>query len=327
MFDPSDDKYWAMGSQLNWWDSTLGYRPAWLTDPTQARQRLQRRLPLVLRALALIHEHRTVETSQLHALDPQLPANPRALIYMDMASMGLVDVGYPLSITGRASSTPGYTPFTAWRLPIHTTIEPVLDQLGCTPMQTAAIGPGPLRGARQYDRHNLMCATLSITARQHGWRTVGELYGRFSLLTGDPLAGHGGPDVTLIGEHLRVCVELTASANFSLTGKFARWDRMLAYEACADTHVVWVNAARTDSLLTQLEGLCRERARHHAADWRVWRDRLETVDGFTPSPGAPRRADGGWAAGELARMVSAFGLDGLDGWRIPAMLDPGVLYD
>ncbi len=40
MFDPSDDKYWAMGSQLNWWDSTLGYRPAWLTDPTQARQTL-----------------------------------------------------------------------------------------------------------------------------------------------------------------------------------------------------------------------------------------------------------------------------------------------
>ena len=194
-------------------------------------------------------------------------------------------------------------------------------------MQTAAIGPGPLRGARQYDRHNLMCATLSITARHHGWRTVGELYGRFSLLTGDPLAGHGGPDVTLIGEHLRVCVELTASANFSLTGKFARWDRMLAYEACADTHVVWVNAARTDSLLTQLEGLCRQRARHHAADWRVWRDRLETVDGFTPHPGVPRRADGGWARGELARMVSAFGLDGLDGWRIPAMLDPGVLYD
>lgn len=326
-FDPLDDMWWRMGATLNWWDSTLGHPPAWMPDQSEARERLSHRRPLLLRALALIHEHRTATTGQLNQLDPRLPARPDSRFWLDMLAARLIDYGYPFKPDGRTACTPRTIPWMAVRLPTHTQIEPVLEAMGLNPVQIASLGPGPLRGARQYDRHNLICTDLSVRARQAGWHTLGEAYGRFTLLTGDMMAGNGGPDLILMGEQVRVCVELTASANMALESKFRRWDRILAHDTCAATHVVWVNAARTGSLLTTLDAYCQSRGRQHAADISQWREHWTCTDGWQPQPGNPRPADPQWCRATLTRMAAMFGIPSLEDWNLPAGFDTGLLYD
>ncbi|RSX49866.1 hypothetical protein [Bifidobacterium castoris] len=327
VFDPMDDRWWVMGPILNWWDSTLGSSPAWLADEGRAGRLLADRLPLTLRALALIHAHRTCETGQLHRLDARIPGRPHAMFWRSMAALRLIDAGFPMDPDGRARVTPSTAPWMAVRLPVHDRIETRLARLGANPVQIAAVGPGNLRGVRQYDRHNLICTDLSIRARRAGWRTAGEAYGRFDMLTRDPAMGSGGPDLILIGQDARVCVELTASANMGLERKVRRWDRALAHDTCRDTHVVWVNASRTDGILNAVSALCEGRPRQHAAELRAWAETLTAVDGWHPEPGSPPRARHDWARAGLEAMAAGFGFPDLDGWRLPSGFDTGALYD
>ena len=162
-----------------------------------------------------------------------------------------------------------------------------MRRLGFTPVDIASLGPGPLRGARQYDRHNLICVSLALTARKAGWRTWGEAYGRFSLMTGDPLMGSGGPDLMLQGETGWCAVELTASAGQTLEEKFRRWDRVLAHPGCPPMDVLWLDASRDHTLLDPLKGLASARPRQHAGSAAVWRDTLACDDGFHKPAGTP----------------------------------------
>ncbi|MEE4091853.1 hypothetical protein V2E38_12770 [Bifidobacterium longum subsp. infantis] len=80
MFDAFDESWWSAGSALNWWDSRVADPPAWLPDREKALAWLERHAPVTGAALALIRSHRTCETSQLHELDPRLPADPRSTL-------------------------------------------------------------------------------------------------------------------------------------------------------------------------------------------------------------------------------------------------------
>lgn len=320
MFDPMSEKWWTAGAFLNWWDSTAPIRPDWMPDSEAALERLKTRRPLVLHALGLIRSYRTCETSQLHALDEKLPARPDAALYADMAGAGLIDVGFPIPVNGRPWTTPRRAPFMAVRLPVHADARRIVRELGFTPVQAAALGTGVLRGARQYARHNLICTGLAVTARRYGWMTCGEAWGRFDLICRDPLMGGGGPDLQLVGERMRVCVELTASGHMELDGKMRRWDRALAHDACADTHVVWLDAARDSTLLWQLERLTDTRPRMHAASAADWLDgHWECSDGFTPEPGGPVEPDD-WMRPVMADIGAHLGLPMAGDYRLPERL-------
>lgn len=314
MFDPLDDAWWTAGSSLNWWEPGIGVRPPWLPDAEAASARLRRRLPTVVAALSLAHQYRTCTTGQLNALDPSLPASAAASLWLDMAGCSLIDLGYPMALNGRNAGTPRTAPWMAVRLPTHGRIEKRLEALGCTPVQVASIGPGPLRGARQYDRHNLVCSQLAVEAGRTGWRTAGELYGRFSLMTGDAAMGNGGPDLILFGEGRTLCVELTASANLGLKDKFERWDRVLAHPGSDRLEVWWLDATRgpDDPLLSTLAHLCADRPRQHAAPAAGWVDSL-------PGPGTPSRPSD-WVRATFDRIAVAFGFPASAGWRIPEAL-------
>lgn len=173
MFDAFDESWWSAGSALNWWDSRVADPPAWLPDRERALAWLKRHAPVTGAALALIRSHRTCETSQLHELDPRLPAGPRSALWMMLAGMRLIDLGFPISVNGRGGWGPKSAGFMAVRLPVHHAIDPELRRLGLTPVEIADIGPGPLRGQRQYDRHNLICTGLAIRARRDGWPPPG----------------------------------------------------------------------------------------------------------------------------------------------------------
>lgn len=320
MFDPMDERWWASGAHLNWRDSTSPVRPRWMPGRDRALEALKTRAPAVLRALGLARSYRTCETGQLHMLDPTLPARPDAGLWAAMAGAGLVDLGFPVPVDGRAWTGPRSTPFMAVRLPIHADIRPLLRPLGFTPVQTAALGTGALRGARQYDRHNLICTQLAVLGRPRGWMTCGEAWGRFDLICRDPLMGRGGPDLQLVGSDMRVCVEMTASGHMELDGKMRRWDRALEHDSCMDTHVVWLDAARDSPLLGQLERLCADRPRMHAATARDWLDGDWTcADGFGPAPGDPVEPDD-WMRPVMADIGARVGLPAAGSWRLPERL-------
>lgn len=320
-FDPFDPTWWQAGTSLNWWDCRLAAPPAWLPDPTTARAWLDSHRGPALRMLGLTHSHRTLTTRQAHALDPGLPAGPRALAWLSLASLRLVDLGFPVRIDLGGGYSPRTAMFMAVRLPAHADIAPDLADLGFTPVETASLGPGPLRGMRQYDRHNLICASLAIHAREVGWLTCGEAWGRFDLLAHDPLMGHGGPDLQLVdGSGQVVCVELTASANQSLEAKFRRWDRMLAHPGCQDTHVCWLDASPGMVLETTLRRLCAGRPRQHAGRARDWMTAIRCDDGWAPVPQG-RPDPSGWMRMDMDRLGERLGLPGAGSWRLPPRLE------
>ena len=319
MFDAFDESWWSAGSALNWWDSHVADPPAWLPGREEALAWLERHAPVTGAALALIRSYRTCETSQLHELDPRLPADPRSTLWMMLAGMRLIDLGFPINVNGRGGWGPKNAGFMAVRLPVHHAIDPELRRLGLTPAEIADIGPGPLRGQRQYDRHNLICTGLAVRARRDGWLTAGEAWCRFDRICDDPIMGHGGPDLALIGEGLLVCVELTASTGQSLETKFRRWDRVLDHPACRNTHVLWLSAGRGDGntgILERLDGLCAARPRQHAGDAASVMAGGFMTDGWTPSPGIPVPLDG-WTGHDMDRLGRVFGLPNAASWRLP----------
>lgn len=320
MFDPFDDRHWMTGAKLNWWEHSLA-QPAWTPDPEQAMNRLMKRRDRMLALLAYTHSYRTVETSQLHALDPKLPAHATARLYLDMFAMGLIDLGYPLNAYGITKTSVSTAQWMAVRLPVRDRIERTLERLGCTPVEILTVGPGPLRAARQNDRHNLICASLAIAARQAGWRTFGELYGRFDLLCDDPRMGGGGPDLILIGENETVCVELTASAGQKLDEKFERWNRILNHPNAKRLHVCWLDADRQHSLLVRLDRMSRMHERMHAGKASDWLGGIRCDDGFAPQPGVPPQTPCAWMNRNMDRLASMMlGSAPAHAWRLPARL-------
>ena len=319
-FDPMDDRWWTAGSSLNWWDSTSPVRPAWVPGHDESVAALRRDLKLVLATLRQVHQYRTVDTGSLAMLDPGLPANPASLLYARMVGAGILELGLPIPTGGKAVGNPKYSPFAALRLPAHRRLETPLLRLGFTPVDIASLGPGPLRGARQYDRHNLICVSLALTARRAGWRTWGEAYGRFSLMTGDPLMGSGGPDLMLQGETGWCAVELTASAGQTLEEKFRRWDRVLAHPGCPPMDVLWLDASRDHTLLDPLKGLAAARPRQHAGSAAAWRDTLACDDGFRMDLGTPPPPPD-WMRSNVERLAALVGFPDASGWRIPPRIN------
>lgn len=319
-FDPLDDRWWTAGSSLNWWDSTSPVRPAWVPDRSQGVDYVRRNRRAVLAVLTQVHQYRTVDTAALAALDPDLPDRTDATLYRHMVAAGILEAGLPIPTGGKALGTPRSAPFVALRLPAHKRLETPLRRLGFTPVDIASLGPGPLRGARQYDRHNLICVSLALTARKAGWHTWGEAYGRFSLMTGDPLMGSGGPDLMLQGETGWCAVELTASAGQTLEEKFRRWDRVLAHPGCPPMDVLWLDASRDHTLLDPLKGLASARPRQHAGSAAVWRDTLTCDDGFHMEPGTPPPPPD-WMRGNFDRLAALVGFPDASGWRIPPRIN------
>ena len=339
MFDPLDPALWPMGADLAWWDSAGqladGLRPSWATDPVVARARLRR--PLVLRALALIHAHRTVTTGQLHRLDARLPARPDSLLWRDMIGLGLVDVGFVMSATGRWRATPAGVRLMGVRLPTHRTVEPILESLGFTPVETLTVGPAPLRGARQYARHNLICTELSCRFRDVGVRTLGEAWCRFDLMFHDFTAGRGGPDLAVLrSDGLAVCVEATASET-GLMDKAARWTRLLDGHPDAAIRVVWLDCSagldRASSVRSKLARLPGAGGRMRVADARRWLDGgLGVLDDGTnvldwDAPGRRRADPERWMRRSMGVVAAGFGLDGVaaESWPLPDRLKGGWL--
>lgn len=168
------------------------------------------------------------------------------------------------------------------------------EALDLTPPELATLAPcrGPgsldwrpnLRGQRQYDRHNLICADLAVARAAEGWRTLGEAWGRFDLICHDPLMGAGGPDLELIGENETVCIELTASMGQSLSAKFNRWARVLRHPGTERVHVVWLAAART------VEGIPERLARPVPRSVRASIGRSPRLAGLPGLPGRLARS-------------------------------------
>jgi len=333
VFNPMDPKWWPAGARLDFWDITAlheaGRHPAWLADPRTATRRLDH--ARTLKALGLIHSHRTVTTGQLHRLDPTLPASPAAGLWNDLMACRLIELGFPIALNGRTGRSPRTGMFMACRLPIHLDVTQRLAELGFNPFEIASLGPGPLRGARQYDRHNLICAELSARFRVAGWRTMGEAWGRFDLLFDDPTAGRGGPDLELVrNDGLVVAVEATATVT-GIDEKIRRWNRLLAVHPDAGVACVWLDCSTQDNESAVKAALARipgAAGRMRVASARTWLDgRLGVLaDGSTldmlSGPGRPRVDPSGWMGRETAQLAARFGLDATR-WRRPAPLAGG----
>lgn len=320
MINPWDETWWQAGSTLNWWDAGVAARPAWMPDPDTARRALEHDPRQTARAIALIRSMRTIETGQLHALDPRLPATMRASLWMNLASCRLIDIGFPVTVNGQGGWGPRSGGFMAVRLPIHRTIDADARRIIRDPILLAGIGPTPWRGQRQYERHNLICTQLAIQARAHGWVTAGEAWCRFDRIVDDPLQGKGGPDLSLIGGHGALFVELTASTGIGIERKFMKWDRLLAHPRAARMQVVWVAAGHggpDDRIMERIGGLAAGRARHHAVDGRRFDEWLERE---APDPGDPV-PDSGWPHRDMRRLGRVFGMPDADRWRLPARLE------
>lgn len=327
VFNPFDNTWWKAGTQLNWWehDPTLP-QPAWVPDPIWACDWLTqpRRRQLTLTTLAVIHSQRTIETQQLHRFAPYSPQNANSMLYRAMYAANLIDLGYPLSTpTGRVSTNPDSAPWMAVRLPRRTDITSMLTRLGYTPIEILSLGPTPLRGRRQYDRHNLITNETAISARQHGWLVYGEAWGRFDMLTHDPLISKpgGGPDCQLVGETMTVCVETTASMNNGFQqDKIHQWERILHHPNSSRLHVVWLDADRDHMLVKQLEYLTGSEPRQHAATVEEFNTTFTTRDGWTAQPGHPQQPTD-WMQPVL-QDVAARLMTGGDstGWRLPPRL-------
>lgn len=329
-FDSFDDWWWLAGSSLNWISAAIGIRPAWMPCDG-AMERLRRRRTATISAVRLLAGYRTLETRQAHALDPSLPASPKSAFWLDMLGAGLCEPGFPIAVDGRQAATPHSADWMAVRLPPHEDIMPRLSRaLALTPPELATLAPcrGPgsldwrpnLRGQRQYDRHNLICADLAVARAAEGWRTLGEAWGRFDLICHDPLMGAGGPDLELIGENETVCIELTASMGQSLSAKFNRWARVLRHPGTERVHVVWLAAARTvGGIPERLAALSAERPRQHWAVAEDWRDSPVCPDGFAPKPGTPPEPYD-WMRADMDRVGEAVGLPSAGSWKRPRVL-------
>lgn len=332
-YDPLDPAHWPMGTDMAWWDSDSqladGLRPFWATDETTALARL--RPKAVLTALGLIHSHRTATTEQLHRLAPMLPAGPSALLWRDMAGLGLVDLGFEPSASGRWAASPTTAPVMGVRLPFRDITER-LERLGMTPVEIASLGPTPLRGARQYTRHNLICTEFSCRFRAAGYATLGEAWGRFDLMFDDPSAGRGGPDLEIIRpDGLIVAVEATASAT-GLADKAARWVRLLDSHPDAGVAVVWLDCARDNQrfhvagALKQVPGAS---GRMRLARARDWMDGSlgalsggGTIDDL-PGVGFARADPSRWMRRAAGVIAAGFGLDAAaaEDWPLPDRLE------
>ena len=281
-------------------------------------------------AVRLLAGYRTLETRQAHALDPSLPALPKAAFWLDMLGAGFCEPGFPIAVDGRQAASPLSADWMAVRLPPHEDIMPRWRRpLDLTPPELATLAPcrGPgsldwrpnLRGQRQYDRHNLICADLAVARAAEGWRTLGEAWGRFDLICHDPLMGAGGPDLELIGENETVCIELTASMGQSLSAKFNRWARVLRHPAR--------NAPC---------GLARRRP-HRRGHPRAARRPVRGASapalgdrrGLAGLPGLPGRLRPGarhaagaydWMRADMDRVGEAVGLPGAGSWKRPRVL-------
>ena len=327
MFDPMDEEWWRCGADLAWWDSTLSRPPAWLPDPGEARAFLTRNRTRMLRAVGLALSYRTLTCGQAHQLDGGLPAHGESGLWMAMASLGLLDLGWPQRPDGRTALTPKHAPFTAVRLPLMRDLSHDLSRdWGFTPVELASIGPTPWKASRQADRHNLITTQAAIAARADGWTTAGEAWNRFQIQTGDAANRHAnaGSDLALIGERLTVCVETTASVGRQLSEKMDRWDEQLAKPGMERTHVVWLEAGRgagASALHANIARLSRDRPRHHAARARDWLDgRLVCSDGFAPEPGrAPDPS--GWMRRDMRRIGGVLRFPDADRWRLPPRLE------
>lgn len=329
-FNPFDDRWWLAGSSLNWISAAIAARPAWM--PCEgAVERLRGRRARTISAVRLLAAYRTLETRQAHALDPSLPALPKAAFWLDMLGAGFCEPGFPIAVDGRQAASPLSADWMAVRLPPHEDIMPRLaEALDLTPPELATLAPcrGPgsldwrpnLRGQRQYDRHNLICADLAVARAAEGWRTLGEAWGRFDLICHDPLMGAGGPDLELIGENETVCIELTASMGQSLSAKFDRWARALRHPGTKRVHVVWLAAARTvEGIPERLAALSAERPRQHWAIAEDWRDSPVCPDGFAPKPGTPPEPYD-WMRADMDRVGDAVGLPSAGSWKRPRVL-------
>lgn len=320
-FDPLDNGWWRAGAWLNWWDSSRDNSDiGWVPDAGRARAYVTRHRRVALSALGLAWSYRTVETGQMHALDPRLPADGGAMLWRSLFALSLLDVGLPVMVGSRMSTTPGAAGFTAVRLPAYVKdIRPTLEELGYNPVEIASVGGmGSLRGRRQYDRHNLVTAQLAVAARRRGWMTCGEAWGSFAMLTGDPLRGQGGPDLQMVGPSMRVCVETTASGHMELAGKTEQWKRMLALDSCADVHVVWLECSRVN-LLNQIEGHIADSPRMHAARAADFLKNFVCTDGWSPEPGdgvEPRD----WMEPVMADIGARLGLPAAGSFRRPSAL-------
>lgn len=329
-FNPFDDRWWLAGSSLNWISAAIGIRPAWMPCDG-AMERLRRRRTATISAVRLLAGYRTLETRQAHALDPSLPASPKSAFWLDMLGAGFCEPGFPIAVDGKQAASPLSADWMAVRLPPHEDIMPRLaEALDLTPPELATLAPcrGPgsldwrpnLRGQRQYDRHNLICADLAVARAAEGWRTLGEAWGRFDLICHDPLMGAGGPDLELIGENETVCIELTASMGQSLSAKFNRWARVLRHPGTERVHVVWLAAARTvEGIPERLAALSAERPRQHWAIAEDWRDSPVCPDGFAPEPGTPPEPYD-WMRADMDRVGEAVGLPGAGSWKRPRVL-------
>ncbi|MBT1162737.1 hypothetical protein [Bifidobacterium sp. SO1] len=321
-FDPFDEQWWQGSEELNWWHSALASPPQWLPDPDEALAFLNRNRIQMLHALTLIRSMRTVESSQLHDLDRMLPARPQSALYLSMAAMRLIDMGFPARVDGRATSNPYTSGFTAFRLPRYRPVDRkrLAVEFGWNPMEIAGLGSGPLSAARQADRHNLITATIAVRARDAGWLTAGEAWCRFDRITLDPLMGGGGPDLAMIGGDRIVFIELTASTNRTLEAKFRRWDRVLDHPGCERMHVVWLEAGRGDNTGTirnRLRGFCEDRPRQHAGVARDWRtDDFACLDGFAPRSNHPVEPSG-WVRDDLKQIGRMIGFPNAGSWRLP----------
>lgn len=326
-FDPFDEQWWRGGEELNWWHSALAAPPKWLPDPEEARLFLTRNRLQLLHALTLIRSMRTIESGQLHSLDPLLPARPQSALYLSMAARRLIDMGFPTRIDGKATASPYTSGFTAFRLPRYKPIDrrDLIRDYGLNPVEVKTIGDGPLSAARQADRHNLITSMIAVRAREHGWMTAGEAWCRFDRITLDPLMGGGGPDLAMIGEDMIVFIELTASTNRTLEGKFRRWDRVLDHPGCERMHVMWLEAGRGDNTGTirnRLDGFCSDRPRQHSGCARDWQTGpLSGRDGFTPDPGRPASCED-WMRADLKRIGIMIGFPNANMWRLPERLEP-----
>lgn len=328
--NPMDTSLWPMGPILAWWDSTNpGPAPRWMPDPVTARKRLRSRL--ILTALGLTHSHRTITTGQLHRLDPKLPANPNSLLWRDMAALGLVDLGYPMHASGRWAATPTSATLMALRLPRLHDITDSLTNLGCTPPQIISLGPTPLRGVRQYDRHNLICSELSCRFRDLGWRTWGEAWCRFSLLYHDETAGRGGADLMLARrDGLLVAIEATASGT-GINEKARRWIRLMDTHPDTPVIVVWLDCASdamgasVASELRHIPGAAGRMRLASGRDWLTGQPGLladgDTLDDL-PGPGRPLLDPSDWMRTTMGDIAAGFGLDrdaAMD-WPLPDRL-------
>ena len=328
MFDPFDETWWCASEKLNWWFSSIAATPGWAMKRDEAREWLAGRRDMALSALGLLASYRTVETSQLRALDPQLPAYANAPLYRALAGVGWVDAGFPARLDARAVSNPRTAPFMALRLPAYraVTLRRIATLLDATPMEMASLSPSALKAARQFDRHNLIAVAVAAAARADGWTTIGEAWCRFDRICADPQVSHasGGPDLALVGADGLVFVELTASGGQGLEGKFARWDEKLYHPALRRAHVVWLQAGRGSGareLSKRLAGLCADRPRQHMADARDWLTSRVCADGWEPEPGVadPR----GWARADLAHAGALCGFPAAGRWRIPERMAGG----